>query len=328
MNKRTKNSPRLPNDHNRDHLMVQVAKSYYDLYKTQAEIGKDLGLTRWQVGKLLTEAREQGIVKIEIAPKISRQADLEVSLQRTFGLDDALVVPMGDITEASVLTDVVGKAAANYLVRMNPKPNLMGVSWGYTMSSVARALPARWNEGLEVVLLNGSTSLRNNSTETSAVAEVFAQSAGGTAILLPVPAIVGNPATRVALEKDPLLIEVFETGRRAEVVCFGMGGMSYDSVLRSSGYLKRHDFDRLRDAGAVGDVLGRFVDANGNIVDPDLDARTVGLSLDALRDHKRTIAVVAGKEKHQIALATLRAGLTSVLVTDEATARAVLKGHP
>ena len=37
------------------------------------DIATELGLTRWQVGKLLTEAKAEGIVRIEITPRANRK---------------------------------------------------------------------------------------------------------------------------------------------------------------------------------------------------------------------------------------------------------------
>lgn len=312
---------RLPTDEQREHLMVQVAKMYHDLERTQQAIAKELGLTRWQVGRLLAEAKRVGIVRVEISPRVNRRASLEVALQERFGLRDAVVVPVGEIADAALLMEAVAQAAATYLASLSPKPDLMGLSWGRTMSAVARFLPDGWNPGLHVILVNGSTALRLTSTRTSAVAEEFAQSAGGTATLLPVPAIVGKKSTRDALEEDPIVERVLGLARMAKVICFGMGGLSHHSVLLGSGYVNEANIDRLREAGAVGDILGRFVDARGRIVDQALDARTIGLRLDALRHVDRAIGVVAGAEKHAIALAALKAGYVSVLVTDEVTAR-------
>lgn len=317
-------SQRLPSDEQRDHLMVQVAKLYFDLDRTQSQIADELGLTRWQVGKLLTEARAEGVVRIEITPRVSRKTSLEVALQHRFRLRDAVVVPMGEITDPALLIESVGQAAARYLATLNPKPALLGVSWGRTMAAVARALPQGWNTGAHIVLVNGNSALHATTSRNAAVAEAFAQSAGGQATLLPVPAIVGKPSTRQALEEDPIIGRVLALAEAAPVVCFGMGGLSHQSVLMSSGYLAQDDIARLRALGAVGDVLGRFVDAEGRIADPALDDRTVGLRLDHLPRKDWAIGVVAGAEKHQIARAALTAGYVSVLVTDEATARNIL----
>lgn len=318
-------SARLPINEQRDHLMVQVAKLYYDLDRTQSDIATELGLTRWQVGRLLTEAKEAGIVRIEITPRAGRRTSLEVELQRQFGVREAIVVPIGDIEDPSLIIDSVAQAAATHLASLNPKPAVMGVSWGRTMAAVARALPKEWCPGLHVVLVNGSTALMTTTSRNSAVAEEFAQSAGGRATLLPVPAIMGSRSTRDALEQDPIIARVLTLADEAPVLCFGLGGLTHQSVLLGSGYLDEEDIARLRKLNSVGDIMGRFVDRDGQIADRHLDDRTIGLRLDALARKERVIGVAAGEDKHLIAAACLRAGYVTDLVTDEGTARRILE---
>lgn len=312
---------RLPPDESRDHLLVQVAKMYFQLDRTQAEIAQSLGLTRWQVGRLLSQARETGVVRIEIAPRANRIAALESALQRRWHLRDAVVVPSDG--DAAVDAGAVAQAAATWLAGLAEKPALLGVSWGRTMAAVARALPQGWNPGAHVVLVNGATALRLTSPGIGAVAESFAQSAGGTATLLPAPAILGRAETRAALECDPVIAAALDLARRAQLVIFGMGAME-DSALAASGFLTEADIARLRGQGAVGDILGRFLDAEGAIVDPALDARTLGLRPAALAARRNAVGVVSGPAKQAIALAALRARLVNVLVTDESTARHLL----
>ncbi len=318
-------SARLPVDEQRDHLMVRAAKLFYELDQTQSEIATELGLTRWQVKRLLTDARELGIVKIEITPRANRRTKLEVMLQQAYGLADAIVVPSAPGADSALVAEAVAQAAANYLATLSPKPELLGVSWGRTMSAVSRHLPLNWNPGLHVVLLNGATNLRYTKHQTSAVAEDIARSANGMATLLPVPAIVGRQETRQVLEEDPIIERVLNLAQQAEVVCFGIGGISGDSVLVESGYLEESDMKNLRAAGAVGDILGRFVDANGQVVDNALDQRTVGLHIEQLRSKQRSIGVAAGEAKSRIALAALKGGYLSVIITDESIAQFALE---
>ena len=69
-------------------------------------------------------------------------------------------------------------------------------------------------------------------------------------------------------------------------------------------------------------------DANGNIVYPGLDERTGGLSLNHLRAATNTVFVVSGDAKHDVARAVVTSGLCTVIVTDEATATALLEDTP
>ena len=300
----------------REQLMVQAAKLYYDLDQTQADIADRLGVTRWQVGRLLREARDIGIVRIEIVPHAPRRPDLESALQRRLGLRDAIVVP-GD-------QDAVARAAAGYLAGLKPRPPLIGVSWGRSMAAMAQALLPRWNDGAEIVMLNGSTTIRAASARANTVAERLAETAGGTATILPVPAIVGAPATRSVLEQDPVIGAILARAAAAPVACFGLGAID-GSVLVESGYLDHAAIAALKRAGAVGDILGRFVDGDGQIVDAALDARTIGLDPALLRDKPVVIGISAGPAKHAILRACTRAGYVNVVVTDEGSARHLLE---
>jgi deoxyribonucleoside regulator len=99
-------------------------------------------------------------------------------------------------------------------------------------------------------------------------------------------------------------------------------------VLVDSGYLTADDVSALVRRGAVGDVVGRYIDATGAIVDPRLDERTVGLPLERLRAARLSVAVIAGPAKHAVASAVVSSGLCTVLVTDEETALHLIEKHP
>jgi deoxyribonucleoside regulator len=315
---------RPASDEQREHLMVQVAKLYYDLERTQSEIASEVGLTRWQVARLLRDARDTGIVRIAIVPRAQRLPSLEAELQKAYGLREAIVVPsMGD---GAVAQDAVAQAAGQYLASLSPRPGLIGVSWGRTMAAVAHWLPPGWNDGVRIVLMNGSTNLKSATLAANTVAERFAESGHGTATLLPVPAIVGRAETRIVLEADPVIATVMALAEEAPVACFGLGGME-GSVHIESGYLTSAEVDGLAEKHAVGDLLGRFIDPQGAIADPTLDARTIGLAPEKLREKTHSIGVAAGKTKHAVVLAALNARYVNVLVTDEATALHALSEH-
>ncbi len=258
---------RLPQDAQRDTLMVQAAKLFYGLDRTQTEIATELGLTRWQVSRLLIEARESGVVRIDIVPPSARNTDLELALQTRFGLREAVVVvpSAGD----DLARDSVAQAAAQYLAAIKPALQMIGVSWGRTMAAVAHWLPQGWANGVHVVQINGAVSLRLTPSRSHSVAEDFARKALGPATLMPVPAIVGNARTRAVLEEDRIVSDVQALADRRRTLCFSVGALSHASVHVTSGYLDTAAIDALAAKGAVGDILGRFVDADGQIVDAD-----------------------------------------------------------
>lgn len=305
-----RSSNRLPVDDARDQMMVRIARMAYLQDLTQTQIATETGLNRWQVSRLLTEAREKGIVRIDIVPHLHRKPELEAALIRQFGLKDAIVT--GDAN------DGVAMAAGQYLATLKPK--IIGVSWGRTMARVAHFLLHGWAEDIVAVQINGTVALVPQDALQTGVAENFARKANGRFVPLPVPAIVGQKATRDVLEQDRIVADVLHLARSAQVYCFSLGAVGAESALLLSGNLLPQEMQALQTAGAVGDVLGRFINRNGEIVDAALDARSIGLDFADLQKADYSIAVAGGADKHAVILGALRAGLMNILVTDEATA--------
>lgn len=300
-------------------MLVRAAELYYEDNKTQDEIGALLRLTRWKVGRLLAQAREDGIVRIEIVHPRARRTSLERQLVARFGLADAVVVPETDDLLA------VPAAAADYLAALRPVPRTLGVSWGRTIDAVATALPDGWADGVNVVQVNGGLSLNRRGRDAAATAVTIAQKAGGVATTLPIPAILERQQTRAIIEADRSVSAVLKLADAASAFLYSAGVADSDSVLVDSGYLSADDVARLVRKGAVGDVLGRYIDGYGTIVDVGLDERTVGLGLDRLRSASTAIAVISGEAKHGVAHAVVSSGLCTIFVTDETTALAVLR---
>ena len=303
--------------------MLRVAQLYHEQGLTQEDIARRLHLTRWKVGRLLEEARETGMVRIEIVHPRARRHTAEQELIRRFGLRAAVVVPSTD--DQDELLARVGRAAADWLADLRPSPRVLGVSWGHTLDQVAACISPGWARGVHVVQLNGGVSRSRRATTAADVASRIAQAGAGTASLLPAPAILEKATVRRALEDDPSVRSVLDRGRAADVLLFSLGALSTGSVLVESGYLSPDDITTLRTAGACGDLLSRFIDADGQPVDSRLEERTVGLNLADVRVAAWPVAVAAGVEKHDVVRAAVTNGLAKALVTDEATAQHLLE---
>ncbi|MBW9109910.1 sugar-binding transcriptional regulator [Microbacterium ureisolvens] len=305
-------------------LSIRAAELYYEENLTQEEIGRNLQITRWKVGRLLTQAKEEGFVRIEILHSRARRPQLERRLRDERSLTDAVVVSRAGVRSEDELQQRVAQAAADYLAAMRPHPPVLGVSWGRTLSDVAHHLRDGWSQGTDVVQINGGVSMSQRPGTAAATAVSIAQKGGGTAALLPSPAILERRATKEAIEDDRVVAGVLDAARSANAYLFSAGPADHGSVHVDSGYLTTADIDRLVEAGAVGDVVGRYITADGRIADDELDARTVGVSLDDLRRADVAICAIAGTPKRAIASAVVASRLCTVLVTDESTAQHLL----
>ena len=72
-------------------LLADVAEMYYLEGKIQSEIAETVGVTRSMISRMLTEARENGIVEIRIHRPLQSEPELANALKERFGLMDALV---------------------------------------------------------------------------------------------------------------------------------------------------------------------------------------------------------------------------------------------
>jgi deoxyribonucleoside regulator len=285
-----------------------------------------LTITRWKVGRLLTAARQEGIVRIEIVHPRARRLSVERSLCERYPLRDAVVVPsQQDETESEIRRRVAG-AAAEYLRLLRPAVKVLGISWGRTLHEVAQALPSGWGRNISVVQINGGVSVNRRSSNAAATAVTIATKGSGTATLLPSPAILDHEETKQAIISDRTVASVLRAAKSADTYIYSAGAVDNQSVLVESGYLSAEEVSQLVSKGAVADILGRFIDADGNIIDPGLDRRTVGIDISDLKDSERAIAVIAGATKHDLCRTVVRAGLCSVIITDEVTAHNLLEG--
>ena len=308
-------------------LMLRAAQLYYRLNLTQDQVGERLGVSRFKVGRLLDRALRESAVRIEIVHPTARLVDLEDALTQRFGLRSAVVVDVpatGSKADDELLArDRVAGAAAAHLAAIRPE-GAIGVSWGRTMLELAAHLRPGWTVATEIVQLNGATSRSTYPTRAHEIVERFGATTGAALRLMAAPAIVGTAELRDALEDDPSVGDTLAAARAAETAIFSMGVMGPDSVHVASGYLGDADLAALGDAGAVGDVLGRFLSLDGRVALSSLDRRTIGLPVEELRAKELTVGAVAGAGRGPIALGALRAGCVNVLVADEATAAWVL----
>ena len=301
--------------------MLRAAELYYYENRTHAQIADHLGTSRWTVGRLLERARELGIVRISIEHPNARHHQLELQLKQRFGIRDAIVVPSQADAEATA--EAVTHAAAEHLATLRPHPTSVGLSWGRTTARVAAHLASGWNRGVTVVQTNGGLSLAGVDHVGQAL-RTMAERGPGQVRLMPAPTIVQSASLGRALRADPAVATTIAAAAASRTIVFSPGSATSTSVLVDSGYLTATEVTGLTARGVVGDLLSHFIDAEGRIVDADLDERTISMDLAALRACPNTVAVVTGTEKVAVTAAMLAAGYCRVLITDTEIATAVL----
>lgn len=308
-------------------LMTKVARLYYVDNLRQTEIASQLDISQATVSRLLGRALDEGIVRINLSAPVGIHADLESRLESIYGLKEALVVE-SLANDRQIMRDL-GSAAAYYL-NTTLKPNeVIGISsWSATLlATVDAMMPVTRPIGAQVIQILGGVG--NPTAESNAVHIVsrLAALVQGQSILLPVPAVVGGLETRQLYLQDAFVCETIERFDSVTLALVGIGSVEPSDLLASSGNIfSPQELEMLRAQGAVGDVCLRYFDADGLPVRTPLDDRVIGMDLDQLRRVKRSVGIAGGERKHTAIRGALRGGLINVLITDLATAQALVDG--
>ncbi len=302
------------------HLLVTVADLYYLQDRTQAEIARALRISRPHVSRLLKRARETGIVTISVRPPFGLSTELAEELGKLFPLRDVRVIAAGGAPLPRV-----AEAAASYLASRIQRESVVGVSWGRTVRMIADVVPSDPRRSVEVVPLVGGMGPVGDEIHANEIARRLASRLGGKYYVLNAPALAERANARAMLVRDATVRGILERARKADVAVVGIGGMVASSTLVRVGYLKPDHLRRLRASGAVGDICSRFFGKDGAPCQSPLTDRVVGIELNDLRQLPWVVGAAVGTEKAPAILGALRGGYINVLVTDETTARAVLR---
>ena len=309
-----------PDDHE---LLAQIAHRSYIDGRTQEDIAQEFGLSRPKVQRLLERARLSGIVEIHVEAPPGLNLELESELVETFGLGAAIVSPSH--ADPATQREGVARAAAKFLERRLSDGMVVAVSHGRDTGEVPRFFRPTRRLDVRFASAMGGSPRVDNPTNPNEICSSLADRCGGRAESLYAPAYVESGEVRDRLLEQEAIAHTLSAAARADVALVGIGGTDDGCTMVRSGCLSIDEITRLRDAGAVGDVLGNYVDARGTLIVAPHSQRLIALSIEDLLRIDTVVAVVSEAEKLLAILGVLRSGVIDVLIVDEGNARAVLE---
>jgi deoxyribonucleoside regulator len=332
-------------------LLVKVAQLYHLQGQNQDQIGRQLGVSRSKVSRMLKEARERGLVEISIHYPSRFSLELERRLEAELGLREAVVVNAGGGVGGQILSSVAG-AATDYLLRVLQPGDVLGVSGGKTVALASRVMPTSTVEDVSVIQLGTAAAyLGERVMHSSAeVALQVAQKLGGMdrLVLIPIPSVLDTETIRDALLRDTGVRRAIALLSTCTVALVGIGSM--DSISRgaetgisATGVRESAAADpgrqrcprqllpatedevaELRGVGGVGEICARFFNIEGRPCVTALDRRMIAIDLCQLKAVPLVVGVACGKQKAAAIVGAVRGGYVKALVTDDVTAVEVL----
>ena len=304
-------------------LLTDIATRFYIGEQSQNDIARDLGLDPSTVSRHLKRARREGLVRVEIVRPRRQDVDLGRALADRHGLARVIVAP----TDTD-LDMALGPVAAEFVGGLLRSGMRLGVSWGRTLAAVMRHLRPGSVADLRVAQLAGGVDDPTPGIQghdlVRRVAELFP---GSRVQYVHAPAIVGSVEAHDMLLEDRTVRAALAAARRSRLAIVGIGQMDTASTLYRGGHVGRADWAKLVEAGAVGNMNTRFFDRRGEPVDV-LEGRTIAITWPDLKSIPTVVAVSVGLNRVDAIRGAMASGCLDILVTDEATATALLGPAP
>lgn len=300
-----------------DELLAQVSRDYYLENRPKVEIAAHHGVSRFQVARLLTEAREKGIVEIRVHfPSPLSGADVR-RLESWLAIGQVVVADSaGDETQAR---GILAKAAAAEITRQAPAGGTLGISWSRTLdlaSQLVRDLPR-----CDIVQLAGALPAAAESNPLELIQRLGHLSDGMTWPLW-APLVVEDPTTASGLRRQREIAGALAKANSLDLAVVAIGAWKAGSSTvwdRADEPIRQQAVE----AGAVAECSGRLLDAAGKAVESGLDERIIAVTIKQLQRTPKVIAVAQGSVRADAVRAVAKAGFVSTLIVDIPLAKAL-----
>ncbi|WP_407180822.1 sugar-binding transcriptional regulator [Bradyrhizobium sp. STM 3562] len=319
-------SDRLPMIDGEASLATRAAWLYFAAGMTQSEVADRLNIQSTKAHRLIARASREGMIRVFVEGPVAECVALENTLAQRYGLAFCRVAP--DLGEGELPLKALALEGASFLRQILERGDdkVIGVGHGRTLAAVVEQLPQTPARDVQFVSLLGGLT-RKFAANPFDVIHRLAERTGAEAYLLPVPVFANSVADRAILMQQYGIAEVFALARKASLLFVGIGQISRDGFLVSSGMIKPDEVVDLKRVGACADLLGHFFSEDGRMLDIDLSARATSMSAADLKKH-RIVAIAGGLAKVTALRAVLRSSMLHGLIIDEATAQALVAEKP
>ena len=308
-----------------DYTMVyRIAKSYYIDGMSQQQISKRENISRPHVSRMLSKARESGIVSIQVEmPQRLCMPKLQDEVCRCLGLKNVILVSVPEERKLSK-TDIslnIATAAAEYLPGLLEDAGRVGIGWGFTMYQSSLLLPHTDSScPMTFVPLIGISGENSPYLQINVIVNRFAEKFGASSFYTNIPVLRESGSVTADHERDARLETLWNT-LDAAVIGLGPPFKQGDFLVSdvSLEYKKS-----IAQSDLVGDILANYFDTAGNVFDSSAYYDHFSLPLSRLKSIQNVICLAGGDDKADGIIAAARNGFIRTLITDSSTAKTIL----
>ena len=296
---------------------------YFIAGHTQDEIAKMLQVSRASAQRLVSLCLAERLITFRLEHPIAACMELASKLKGRFNLVHCEVVPTDP--SAPLSTAGIAERCANLLetTLRSETPVIVALGTGRAVRAAVERVSPIERPDHQIVSLVGNISTDGSASFYDTVGRL-ADRTGARHYPMPLPFLMSSEDERNRMVRIEPIARVKAVAAKADLRLIGVGQMDQKAQIHVDGFVTREELLEMMRLGAVGEVTGWAYDARGRIIKGGTNKRLTSIPPD-IPARSTTIAAAVGTAKVPAIKAALAGRVINGLITDEATARAVLE---
>lgn len=288
--------------------LAHVARRYYLEGCQQSDIAKELGVSRPLISRMLSEARELGVVEIIVHQPGDRATNLLERLRLSGFIRGGVLVEDGEDEYAT--NQALSQGAVDLLGQIGARR--LGVGWGYLIGQLVTWLeknPQLGSTVTDICPLVGNASIPARNYQSNENVRLIAQQLGASPHFLYLPALPESLDEKQLLCSTELYRQILRQWEQVDTALVNIGNYpsspDFASLVRYGSLLQQQR--------ACGRMLVYYFNEAGTVIQSEQDF-AIQIPIDILRRSPNIIGVCSANTNEKALLGALRSGFFTHIV--------------
>ena len=289
--------------------MAYIARRYYLEDQKQSDIARELGISRPLVSRILSEARELGVVEITIHDPEAETAGLLERLRQTGAIQGGILVEDGEDNDAT--NQLLSKGAVELLQQLGTRR--LGVGWGYLIGQLVTWLekhPQPDSPITDICPLVGNASIPARNYQSNENVRLMAQQLGAMPHFLYLPALPESLEEKQLLCSTEIYRRIDQEWQQLDTALVNLGDYpsspDFASLVRYGNLLQQQH--------ACGRMLVYYYNEAGTVIQSEQDF-AIQIPMETLKRCPRIIGVCSANTSVKALRGALQSGFLTHIVT-------------
>ena len=298
--------------------LAYVARRYYLEDQRQSDIARELGVSRPMVSRMLSEARELGVVEIVIHEPGTQAARLLEQLERSHAIRGGILVEEGADDDAT--NQLLSQGAVDLLRQIGTRR--LGVGWGYLIGQRVTWLeenPQPESTVTDICPLVGNASIPARNYQSNENVRLMAQQLGAAPHFLYLPALPDSLEEKRLLCSSEIYRQIHQQWQQIDTALVNIGDYpsspDFASLVRYGSLLQQQH--------ACGRMLIYYFNETGTIIQSEQDF-AIQVPLETLMQCPNIIGVCSANTSAKALRGALRTGAFTHIVARAALVQTLL----